>query len=255
MTLPHLSLYLALLLYAGAATALAAGSRRLLPLLLGLACVANSLPILLRYSQAWPMLPMHLAPALTPPLLACMLLARLYRRPRPERLEHRVWLLALAAMIACLAAVQLFPKDFYLPFLRSESPFAHITLLAGAAGRACFVLSMAWGTVFFASAAAEEGGLCMRVPLFWASWGFVLWTLSMFSGEMWAYLGWGTPVVWHDPAILLMMVVWFVYIALLHLHFSRAWGLRSRAAFAALGGIFALVLSLLADFGPFRPPW
>lgn len=255
MNPPYLSLYWALFSYAGAAVALVAGSRRLVPLLLCAGCVVNGLPIVQRYSQAWPMLPMHLAPLLTPFVLACMLLIRLSLRPAADTPEHRAWLPVLAAMVACLAAAQLFPKDFYLPFLRSDSPFAHATLVIGAAGRACFIFSMAWGMVFFTRSAAEERSACMRRALLWASWGFVFWTLSMFSGEMWAYLGWGTPVVWHDPAILLMMVVWFLYIALLHLHFSRVWGLRGRAVFAACGGIIALVCSLFADFGPFRPPW
>lgn len=258
MNLPYLSLlslYGALLFYAGAAIALAAGSHRLLPLLLCAGSIINCLPIVQRYSQAWPMLPMHLAPVLTPFFLACLLLIRLALWPVTDRSEQRVCLLVLVVMVACLAAAQLFPKDFYLPFLRSDSLFAHATLVTGAAGRACFALSTAWGTVFFFSSVTEERSACMRRALLWASWGFVLWTLSMFSGEMWAYLGWGTPVVWHDPAILLMMVVWFLYITLLHLHFSRAWGLRGRAAFAAFGGIFALVLSLWADFGPLRPLW
>lgn len=255
MTVQHLSLYWPLLFYTGAAAALAAGLRRLMLLLLGAGCVLNCFPIVHRYIRAWPMMPMHLGPVLTTFLLACVLLLRRGGQPRPEKLEQRVWLTVLVLMAACLAVAQLFPKDFYLPFLRSDSLFAHISLIAGGAGRACFVLSMAWGTIFFTSSAPEERSLCMRLSLLWAAWGFVLWTLSMFSGEMWAYLGWGTPVVWHDPAILLMMAVWFIYIALLHLHFSRAWSQRARAAFAAFGGLFAVVLSLLADFGPFRSPW
>ena len=258
MSLLYLSLYSlswVLLLYAGAAIALAAGSRKLMLLFLCSGCAVNALPILQRYSQAWPMLPMHLAPVFTPFILACLSLVRLALWPATEKSERKTWLLVFTAMLACLGAAQLFPKDFYLPFLRSDSLFAHATLVAGVAGRACFVLSMAWGAVFFTSSAPEERSACMRWALLWASWGSVFWTLSMFSGEMWSYLGWGTPVVWHDPAILLMMVVWFVYIALLHLHFSRVWGLRGRAAFALLGGAFALVLSLWADFGPFRPPW
>ncbi|NLZ17647.1 MAG: cytochrome c biogenesis protein CcsA, partial [Desulfobulbaceae bacterium] len=191
----------------------------------------------------------------TPCILAFLLMLRCCLRPLPEKIERRVWQLGLTAMAVCLLAAQIFPKNFYLPFLRSESPFAHVMLLAGAGGRACFLASMAWGVVFFAPAAVEERRLCLRHSLRWAIWGFALWTLAMFSGEMWAYLGWGTPVIWHDPAILLMMAVWFLYIAFLHLHFSKLWGQHSRAAFAAVGGCTAVVLSLLADFGPFRPFW
>ncbi|MGI6639388.1 MAG: cytochrome c biogenesis protein CcsA [Desulfobulbus sp.] len=255
LSLPHIPLFWVLVLYGGAFVISCTGWRWALFLLLTLALASNFLLVLHRYTQAWPMLPMHLAPVLTPFLLACMLLIRLCLRATSEKLAWRAWQVALLAMVTCLLAAQLFPKDFYLPFLRSDSPFAHVTLVASAGGRACFVLSIAWGTVFFSASAAEERVFCMRQALLWAAWGFVLWTLSMFSGEMWSYLGWGTPVVWHDPAILLMMAVWFIYIGLLHLHFSRAWSLRGRASFAAVAGLLAVVLSLLADFGPYRPLW
>lgn len=254
LSMLHIPLSWVLILYAGAFAVSCTGWQRILLLLLAFALVSNALIVLYRYSQAWPMLPMHLAPVLTPCLLASMLLLRSAVYLPAEPLKRRVEQLALLAIIICLAAAQLFPKDFYLPFLRSDSLFAHIMLFAGAAGRVCFIFSLAWSITFF-TATVEERSLCMRRVLSWAAWGFVLWTLSMFSGEMWAYLGWGTPVIWHDPAILLMMAVWFIYIALLHLHFSRTWGLRARALFAAAGGCAALVLSLLADFGPFRPLW
>ncbi|MDY0390061.1 MAG: cytochrome c biogenesis protein CcsA [Desulfobulbus oligotrophicus] len=255
MTIAPVSLYWALALYAAALVVLRIVSRRLLLPVLGAGLVVNCLAVAYRYSQAWPMLPMHLAPVLTPAVLACLVMVRSSVQAPPDTRERQVRQLALLFMFVCLLAAQLFPKDFYLSFLRSDSIFAHAMLFAGTVGRACFLLSIAWSTVFFIRSSAEERSVCMRRALSWAAWGVVFWTLSMFSGEMWSYLGWGTPVVWDDPAILLMMAAWFLYITLLHLHFSRAWGLRARALFFAMGGFAAIVLSLLADFGPFRPPW
>ena len=87
------------------------------------------------------------------------------------------------------------------------------------------------------------------------AWGFALWTPAMFCGELWSWLGWGTAVVWEDPALLLMMAAWFLAVAALHPHFSRTLGLKARAAWTAGCGLGILVLGLLADFGPFRPLW
>ena len=105
MSLLYLSLYSlswVLLLYAGAAIALAAGSRKLMLLFLCSGCAVNALPILQRYSQAWPMLPMHLAPVFTPFILACLSLVRLALWPATEKSERKTWLLVFTAMLATL---------------------------------------------------------------------------------------------------------------------------------------------------------
>ncbi len=89
----------------------------------------------------------------------------------------------------------------------------------------------------------------------WALWGFVCLTLSMFSGEVWSYLGWGTPVVWHDPAITTVMAIWFYWIALLHLHYTHTWDQNQRAIFMFLGGVLVLVFSCHPEMGPLRLPF
>ena len=229
---------------------------RALPWLMGIGPAAGVLAATHRYLGAWPMLPMHLAPTLSATLLSLALLIRLvrFRRQEPTLPELRVCRAALALLVGCLAAILFFPRDFYLPFPRTDSPFAHLMLWAGACGRVSFVFGTAWSLVFFRADEAQRGP-CLKRALVWMIWGFALWTMAMFSGELWSYLGWGTAVVWEDPALLLMMAAWFLAIAVLHLHFSRALGMRLRAACAAGCGLGVLVLGLLADFGPFRPLW
>jgi ABC-type transport system involved in cytochrome c biogenesis permease subunit len=88
----------------------------------------------------------------------------------------------------------------------------------------------------------------------WTVWGFAFWTLSMFTGELWSYLGWGTPVVWDDPAITTTMATWFFYICLLHLHLTGSWTARSRGVYTAAGALVVLVLNCVPELGPFRFP-
>ncbi len=222
------------------------------------ALAANLAALALRYHQAWPMLPMHLGAVALP---LCLGLPALFTGKAHTPLERTSWrlLLALTALSACLALC--FPKDFYLPFLKSKTLFAHGFLWFGLAGKSCLAVGASWALAALliaprgpeppAAAIATAMRRCQR----WLALGFVLWTLAMFSGEMWAYLGWGTPVVWEDPAIALTMAGWFFYTGLLHLHISRRWPLSARAACAALGGITVLGLTCLPDFGPFRSPW
>lgn len=231
--------------------------RHLLALLFLLAAIlVNSLVIFLRYHQAWPMLPMHLAPVALPLCLALLYpLAARANDLAQHRIVVRRYLLGLNLLLIILALC--FPKDFYLPFLKSKSLFAHAFLLFGVFGKGCFVVCGIWAAVALgqdrASADKRETTTAMSRSLSFAAWGFVLWTLSMFSGEIWCYIGWGAPVVWEDAAITTTMAAWLFYACYLHLHFSRSWSQVSRAVLASGGGFAVLILTCLPDFGPFRP--
>lgn len=227
--------------------------RILVRLLLIPAILANALVLFLRYQQAWPMLPMHLGPVALP-----LCLGLLFPFCASETDQHRPlvsrFMLGLAVFIVLMGLC--FPKDFYLPFLKSKTLFAHAFLLFGVGGKGCFILSAVW-----AMAALPEIGrpfrkhlmvTAMNRSLLWAVWGFALWTVSMFSGEIWSYLGWGTPVVWEDAAITTTMAAWFFYACYLHLHLTRSWNPTGRAIYASLGGFAILAVTCLPDLGPFR---
>jgi ABC-type transport system involved in cytochrome c biogenesis permease subunit len=210
------------------------------------ALTANAAAVVLRYQLAWPMLPMYLGPAALPLLLGMMtfIVGRVDKSDRVRRL------ILILTLITTLTAI-LFPKDFYLPFLKSQGVSAHLFSLFGVTGRACFLVSAAWAVhhLFSGSPAAD-----LR-PMRWSVWGFAFWTLSMFSGELWSYLGWGTPVVWDDPAITTVMATWFYYACLLHLHLTGSWDIRSRTIYAAVGAVVVLSLNCLPEWGPFRWPF
>ena len=220
------------------------------------AILTNTLVIALRYHQAWPMLPMHLGPVALPLCLALLYpWAATMRDAEHSRIILRRYLLGINLVFILLAL--LFPKDFYLPFLKSKSLFAHAFLLFGILGKGCFAVSSLWAFIALrcnpASTIRQEMTAAMNRSLLFAAWGFILWTLSMFSGEIWSYLGWGTPVVWEDPAITTTMAAWFFYACCLHLHFSRSWSPAGRARLTSYCGMAVLLLTCLADFGPYRP--
>ncbi|WP_448382140.1 cytochrome c biogenesis protein CcsA [Desulfosoma sp.] len=217
------------------------------------ALVANAVSMGLRYHLAWPMLPMYLAPVALPFFLGILTLVSGTREP-----GHRVRRIVLALAFASALMAALFPKDFYVPFVKSQSVLAHAFLLFGVAGRSCFLVSAAWALSLLlpASSAIEHRLLAIDQRYFrWAVWGFSFWTLSMFAGVLWSYLGWGAPVVWDDPAITIVIATWFFYVGLLHLHFTGTWSGRGRAVYAALGAVVVLGLNATPDWGPFRWLW
>jgi hypothetical protein len=211
----------------------------------------NTAGALLRYAPAWPMLPMYLGPVLLPACLGIFFLLPTGRGNTKS--IGRKAILAMGAAVSITAV--LFPKDFYLPFIKSQTIAAHFFLLFGTLGKGCFLAGSAWALEDLLKKNRGDAKSPAAVRSFhFSAWGFGLWTLSMFSGETWSYLGWGTPVVWDDPAITGVMATWFFYICLLHLHLTGAWSVRSRSVYAAIGALVIAVLNIFPDLGPFRWP-
>jgi hypothetical protein len=240
------------------------------------ALLANAAVVTWRYWLAWPMLPMYLGPVVLPLILGAMLAVD--RHPSGRYGWAGRAILTLIVIIA-LAAV-LFPKDFYLPFVKSQTVWAHLFFWFGAAGRGCFLVAAAWAMAGLIEKEPERkvkkvdigrdhrfsahpssivcrpstSNLLHHRYMPWTIWGFAFWTLSMFAGELWSYLGWGTPVVWDDPAITTTMATWFFYICLLHLHLTGSWTPRGRCAYAAGGALVVFGLNCIPELGPFRWP-
>ena len=200
-----------------------------------------------RYWTAWPMTPMYMGTVALPSVLA--IAAWMSSRSVPE--TQRAFVLRRALCICFLtgAASILFPKDFYLPFLKTTSVFSHLHLLFTVLGKAALLLAGLW-----AWAGLRDGGRTAHLKFQnWLMWGFALWTLCMFSGEIWSYQGWGIPVVWDDAVIVCFMATWFYYIGLLHLHLTRSWSARNRGLAAIVGIGVILILNCYPDLGPYRP--
>jgi ABC-type transport system involved in cytochrome c biogenesis permease subunit len=222
-------------------------------LFVGPALLANGAALALRYWHAWPMLPMYLTPVALPFCLASL---ALLDRPQAQQPWVRRGVLALTTLVAWFAV--LFPKDFYLPFLKSQSLFAHAFLLFGVLGRGCLLTGAIWAAAgVWHDRRIPQGGATALLDRAsrWTVWGFAFWTLSLFAGELWSYLGWGTPVVWHDASITTTLATWFYYTALLHLHLTGSWTPRGRGAFAAAGVLVVLGLNWYPELGPHRWPF
>jgi hypothetical protein len=241
---------LSLLLYGVAlAGALFGGRRPILAVAPAAAGVACGLAyIALRYRLAWPMTPMFMGTAAVPPLLAAFGLLSLRRRNDARVVLWTV--LALAVLMAGLTVF--FPKDFYLPFIKTTSAFSHLMLIFGALGKACLLVGGAWAAAAFSRVGASNNP--SKTSFFWLVLGFAFWTLSLFAGELWSYRGWGYAVVWEDPAIIAAMATWFFHVGLIHFHMMGGAGARSRAALTIAGSVLVLVLNCGVDLGPFHSP-
>ncbi|WP_320674487.1 c-type cytochrome biogenesis protein CcsB [Prochlorococcus sp. MIT 1341] len=70
--------------------------------------------------------------------------------------------------------------------------------------------------------------------------GFLLLTIGLISGAVWANEAWGSWWSW-DPKETWALICWFFYAAYLHTRLSRGWSGR-RPAFLAVGGFIVITL-------------
>ena len=202
----------------------------------------------LRYWLSWPMTPMFSGSALFPPLLTVFGAISLRQAEPGAALIVRRWLIGCGLLVVALAIS--FPKDFYLPVVKTTSLFAHGVLVFGSLGRASLFVAGGWGL----AALCGHDGVMQRMVR-WLVWGFGWWTLSLFSGEVWSYSGWGVPMVWEDASTLTAIATWLFYVGVIHLHLGGLCTRRTRAALGVLGVVVIVVINGGPDLGPWRNPF
>ncbi len=219
-------------------------------LVLFLGLTANLASLGLKLYISWPMQAPHQEPFW---LVACLAGLALAYWPRRWPALGR----ALLGATALLAAVAVFfPKDYYLPFPRSNTILAHVYLVFSAGGRATLWAGGLAAGLFLLGGAREDEKAARTRFTDLHIWGFVLYSLSLFTAEAWSYLGWSSPVIWEEPTMTTTMATWFFYGCFLHLYLLRGWDARRRAWFALAGLPLLFYFNYLPETGQFSwPGW
>ena len=210
----------------------------------------NGISCFLRIFAWWPLLALYQAPYFMVLFFAGICLFKEYQGESERKTYH--------VLLACLSLLALFfPKDHYVPFLQTRTLFAHIFMIFGAGARACLFAASATAMAWLVSSEKEQHAKIFKKSWHgWIVWGFALFTISMFCGELWSYLGWGAPIVWEDPAVIAGMVVWFYYALHLHLDLLRFFTIRRIAMAAVLGAAITFAFACYPDMGRFcLPTW
>ncbi len=210
-------------------------------LVLGL--ILNGASLILRYWSFLPLMPLFQGPFFLPFAMGLVGL-RSYAAE-----GGRPFFPGLVLAVAW--AAYLFPNDFYLPYLQFKTPFAHGLFIFAIIGKALFLLAGEAGLGVLVSPGKSGAARQVASNLLW---GFFFWTLSVFSGAVWSWLGWGSALVWDDPVIAVSMATWLLYALLLHLHLTRFSAPATRAAFITAGALWIICLGVVPELGPFRMP-
>jgi cytochrome c-type biogenesis protein CcsB len=131
------------------------------------------------------------------------------------------------------------------PLLRSPWLAVHVTLAF--LGNAAFALACLVSVVYLWQErqlkSHSVGQLVRRLPSLetldnvnfkFLGWGFVLLTMSIVSGVMWAELSFGRFWSW-EPRTIWTSIIWLLYAVLLHGRVTVGWGGRRAAALTIVG--------------------
>ena len=142
-----------------------------------------------------------------------------------------------------------------IPALQSNWLTVHV--LTCFLGYAAFTVAFALGIMYLLGGKArngskEEGGVLRLIPAAEAIeellqqsvvLGFVLLTLGIMTGSVWAHYAWGSYWSW-DPKETWSLITWIVYAVMLHARSVRGWRGR-RMAWTALVGFASVLFTYL----------
>ncbi|MBN2041878.1 MAG: cytochrome c biogenesis protein CcsA [Spirochaetes bacterium] len=148
------------------------------------------------------------------------------------------------------------PGDIYVSFRQTNSLFAHVYSFFSSFARACYLCAGAIAVrciIKYREADTlrfSDNSIIANIIIA----GYCLHSIGMFSGGLWSYAGWGTPVQWQSHIFLGMAGVWFFYSWFLHVKLSVN-NRKPVLTYAALaGGILTFIFSYLPDTGKFNIP-
>lgn len=218
---------------------------------------ANLSIVINQYLQALPMMPMHIGIAGISSFLTIIWVCSYGSIKNTKRVgNHLESQILLGIILSIFIVTLLFSKDFYLPFLRSNTIWSHVFLLSGIFAKSCLIHSGVKAFISLQSNRTQNDKKMYYVSATnWIVYGYALLSLSLFSGELWSYLGWGTPVVWHDAALTTVLALWLYWSCFLHLLFINSWSKRQRSGTVVAGAVLVLIFSCHPDMGPMRLPF
>ncbi|MCF8053707.1 MAG: c-type cytochrome biogenesis protein CcsB [Deltaproteobacteria bacterium] len=141
-----------------------------------------------------------------------------------------------------------------IPALQSNWLISHvITCFLGYAG---FTLAFALA-IIYSLRGTKLGFLCRGISpelteqLMYttAAFGFVLLTIGIITGSIWAHYAWGSYWSW-DPKEVWSLITWLVYVVMLHSRYVRGWGGKKMAIFALIGFVCVIITYLGVNYLP-----
>jgi ABC-type uncharacterized transport system permease subunit len=175
-------------------------------------------------------------------------------RVRYKTTSPGMFIFPLVFLLTFASAIAQAPLRFENPVLRSGWVFLHIALIF--TGYAALCLSFGASLLYLVQARRlkekrqrrEAGGLASRLPALETIddigyksllLGFPFMTLGLIAGAALAQAKFG-PVYFHDPKVMLSLLMWVVYVVLLYTRWNNGWRGRRAAYLAACAFLAAL---------------
>jgi len=162
------------------------------------------------------------------------------------RREEALSLIPLTAILALIAGF--FSEGYYPPFtIMSKSIYAHIFHLLVFTSHGLFIAAAYLSTQSLIKRRSD--GFSWTVMAL----GFSLLCISGLFGMMWSYMGRGDLISWNHYYFH-SIALWFYYVGILHLSFTRNWRDGERVALLWGGILLIFVFDYLPQIGGIHAP-
>ncbi len=207
-------------------------------LFLILAAVLNFFYLLLRgFSSGEFMFPHFLTAVHLLPFFISIIIIYIVTRQKESNAESAVILPCFFYAIALLESSA--PGVLGPNKISIWSTLFHITIVFG---HACFYLGAWYGLLYFFNREESVNFHTLLIT------GFIMHTAGQVTGAVWCFLGWAMTFQWvyvHMQSA----AIWCFYACYIHLVYMQSWNLRSRAGYAAIGGLILLFFGFAAPAG------
>jgi ABC-type transport system involved in cytochrome c biogenesis permease subunit len=126
-----------------------------------------------------------------------------------------------------------------IPALKSNWLIIHV--MTCFLGYAAFVVGSIAGALFLAKRGAPDADALGDMLYRGTAVGFIVFTLGIVTGSVWAYAAWGRYWGW-DPKETWALITWFIYAGVLHLRI-REGGVTAKVALMALLGLLSVLFT------------
>ena len=171
-----------------------------------------------------------------------------------------VFVIPVAFLLLAFASISPGVSDRIQPLIPAlQSNWLTIHVLTCFLGYASFAMAFALGIMYLLKGRDNgkgEGAFSRLIPavdvveeLIYQSvvLGFVLLSLGIMTGSVWAHYAWGTYWSW-DPKETWSLITWIVYAVMLHARLVRGWRGKRMAVMALVGFASALFTYLGVNF-------
>jgi len=231
----HKLLFVATLLYVISFIFIITKKGPLAQLLLIIGLFVNTLYLILRlYISGFLVLEGAFDSVFLTPWAIALILTILYYWYHDQTILYATSVLFIVSFIALS-----YPKGLLPPSPTKSIFLAHIFFLTESFSIGLFYISGCYSLLYIVSNNSNYFKYVKQCII----WGFIIYSITQFTGAVWCYYGWGLLFKW-SPRHLQSVFIWIMYINFIHLKYIAYFDTKGKSLYALLCSLITFIFYL-----------